>query len=158
MNRVLGIGTDIVYIPRFRELLLKYGDSPTFNRITSKFMNMEEQRHLYGLYKVNKPNSLNSSARYMAGIWAAKESSYKALSCFIPFDELPPARVIYSGLLRKNNESNGRPIITYSNKFESQFPEYSEVYNKYIGNKVSFLTSISHDTDYLVSFVCINTI
>ncbi|KAG0671516.1 holo-[acyl-carrier-protein] synthase [Maudiozyma exigua] len=94
MNNVLGIGTDIVYIPRIVGLLKRHhvtGDYRRLVRVTNKFMTSTEQERFFKL--LQKTDSVDSNEQlinYTAGVWATKESLLKALSGYIAPWELPP--------------------------------------------------------------------
>lgn len=158
---IRGIGVDIVYLPRIQQLITKYTyKRSTMMNIASKVMCFQEQEHFKSL--LNQISHHNDSTtltqqcvRYMAGIWATKESTYKAISSFIPPNEMIPAQTIYSQLLYKSNSRiTGSPQVDIMIDWLSARPEYETFYNKYIkGCKI--LLSISHDGDYLIAYTTI---
>ncbi|QLQ81445.1 hypothetical protein HG537_0F02060 [Torulaspora globosa] len=160
-TRILGIGTDIVHLSRFSKLLQKYplsanpNDQDTLIKIARKFMHSREITKLQLIVAGN--NNDKHTATYIAGIWAIKESILKAFSSFVPSSEMPTAQCIYTKLIYKEKKSNGQPIL----QFDKQFPSIvsdSELkfYDKYIKTPGTRpMVSISHDGDYLVSFVCL---
>ncbi|OGV48094.1 MAG: holo-[acyl-carrier-protein] synthase [Lentisphaerae bacterium GWF2_52_8] len=85
---ILGIGTDIVEIERFRRLIERHGDL-FLSRIFS-----EEER--------SEAASRRDPAPYFAGRWAAKEAFSKALGCGIG------AKCAWLELMVCNNAS-GKP-------------------------------------------------
>lgn len=149
----IGVGTDIVYIPRFSRLLRKY---PTelkdskFWKIANKFMHSYEKKVLSQIL-IERHSHLRA-VQYISGVWSIKESIYKSLSTQSDKDCLPPAQVIYTKLCYRDKDMENKPIIVIDqNSFISC--GYSDFYNNHIkGTK--FLLSISHDQDYLISFVC----
>lgn len=161
-SRILGIGTDVVHISRFSKLLQKYpvslanaNEQGSFIKIARKFMHPREITSLQHL--VSENNNDRHTATYVAGIWAIKESVLKAFSCFVPDPEMPTAQSIYTKLIYKEKKSSGRPIL----QFDEQFPAIAsdselKFYHKYIKSPGTRpMVSISHDEDYLVSFVCL---
>ncbi|CAD1780513.1 similar to Saccharomyces cerevisiae YPL148C PPT2 Phosphopantetheine:protein transferase (PPTase), activates mitochondrial acyl carrier protein (Acp1p) by phosphopantetheinylation [Maudiozyma barnettii] len=161
MNNILGIGTDIVYIPRMIGILKRnhaIGDYRKLKRITNKFMTVVEQEKFFKL--LNKSEYVESNKElinYTAGIWATKESILKALSGYIPATEVPPAQTIYSKLFTKSNKESGSPVIQIEASFPSICPTYSGFYNRYILNQIEVDLSISHDHDYLISYCLIKS-
>ncbi|CCD25052.1 holo-[acyl-carrier-protein] synthase NDAI_0E02350 [Naumovozyma dairenensis CBS 421] len=162
-RNLLGIGTDIVYLPRFQRLLMKYTNdddvyaiksSSALDRINDKFMHPIERATFRSLAN----ESLSKRAKYLAGVWATKEATLKALHCYIPSEHIPPAQVIYTKLLYKtNNTSTGSPQLQFDKNFSTTTPLYSQFFRDYINGKISTLLSISHDEQYLVSFVCLTS-
>ncbi|CCF59657.1 hypothetical protein KAFR_0H02480 [Kazachstania africana CBS 2517] len=157
MSRVLGIGTDIVYLPRFARLISKYGknsSSASLTKLTSKFMSEHEQKKVLGMMvKGHSTGNNDSIVRYAAGIWAAKEATYKALCSYVPAAAMPPAKTIYTKLLNKTNSETGTPMLELSSDFIEIHPEYSVFYKSYIQEHCKVFISISHDHDYLISYV-----
>lgn len=66
------IGTDIVYIPRIRRAVERYGE-----RFLSRVYTPGEQ-HVY-LQALNSRSSKSPAIAFLAGRWAAKEAVVKAL-------------------------------------------------------------------------------
>lgn len=159
MNNVLGIGTDIVYIPRITGLLTRnhvIGNNRKLKMITNKFMTEFEQNRFFKL--LDKSDEVNTTLiNYTAGIWATKESLLKALSCYVPKDDLPAAQAVYSKLFTKFNDPSGAPLIRIEKNSCKSDPSYHEFYNKYINDKIKILLSVSHDQDYLVSYCLIQS-
>ncbi|CAR22748.1 ACPS domain-containing protein [Lachancea thermotolerans] len=148
---MLGIGTDIVYLPRFAKIVEKHapvGQSTTFRKIATKFMHPEEVRHLYQMLQLgyNSP----SVVRYLAGVWATKEAIFKSLAAQRLEIPLLPAQKIYTQVFYKTNEQDGAPRVEFDSSIERLHPEFARAY---IAN-TRFVLSIAHDEDYLVSFVC----
>lgn len=148
---LIGIGTDIVYLPRFSRILAKPRTTPdTPPAVTRKFMHHQEVRHLQNLLRT-QPNN-DQAVSYMASVWGAKEALYKALASAIPSSLLPPASCIYTKLCyRSTLGATGRPLLSHDPAFQSE-TSHNRFYNQYIANS-EFLLSISHDQDYLTSFV-----
>lgn len=158
--RLLGIGTDIVYLPRFSRLLQKYrlssaAEPGKFIKIARKFMHP---------YEIAKMQSLASGAsrnehtiKYIAGIWATKESIFKAFSSFVPALEMPSAQCIYTKLIYKDKRSSGQPILQFDERFPANAsPSELSFYHRYVKKpNTRPIVSISHDKDYLVAVVCL---
>lgn len=161
MNNVLGIGTDIVYIPRIIGLLKRHhvsGDYRKLKRVTNKFMTITEQERFFNL--LQKTDSIDSNKQlinYTAGVWATKESLLKALSSYVVPEELPPAQTIYSKLFTKTNSDSGIPNINIESDFPEACSAHRQFYKKYIKNQIKIDISISHDHDYLISFAVIKS-
>lgn len=156
---VLGIGTDIVHLPRIARIIAKYGPSSgssSLYRITKKFMAEPERLKFQTLLtESNSDLNIQKAVRYMAGVWATKESLLKALSCYVPVSELPPAQTVYSKLFCKTNLSSGVPIVQILGDFPVRCPEYNDFYYNYIFRNLEALISISHDRDYLICYSCL---
>ena len=156
---VVGIGTDIVHLPRIARIIAKYGrssGSSSMYRITKKFMAGPERLRFQTLLTENNSElDMRNAVRYMAGVWATKESLLKALSCYVPVSELPPAQTIYSKLFCKKNLSSGVPIVQILEDFPTKCPEYKDFYYNYIFHDLEALISISHDQDYLICYSCL---
>ncbi|GMM56900.1 holo-[acyl-carrier-protein] synthase [Maudiozyma humilis] len=161
MSNVLGIGTDIVYIPRIAGLLqrsMTKGDTRKLQMVINKFMAAPEKQKLLKMVgDLNDPSPNNKATAYTAGVWATKESLLKALGCFVPAGSIPPAQTVYSKLFYKTNTETGRPIVHINNKFGQENLLYNDFFEKYINNKVSIDLSISHDKDYLISYCLIKS-
>ncbi|SCU95582.1 LAME_0F12662g1_1 [Lachancea meyersii CBS 8951] len=150
---VLGIGTDIVYLPRFAKLVSDDASARkarTNNRILGKFMHATELSKLQCMRQNNRPDT--ALVQYVAGVWATKEAVYKcfASSSNTSIIELPPAKTIYTRFCYKTNDSKGIPKLVFDQELAGVYPEFVKAY---IDN-TKFLLSISHDADYLVSYVC----
>ncbi|CAI4054298.1 hypothetical protein SUVZ_16G1390 [Saccharomyces uvarum] len=158
-RKIVGVGVDIVHLPRFARLLEKYSPldpvgRSTFQKITQKFMHEKERAHFRDLLAEEQHLS-PSLHRYIAGIWALKECSLKALCCRISKHDLPPAQVVYSRMLYKTQNSAGVPKLDYDKMFGQEYPKYKQLSKKY-GSFFStheFLVSLSHDKDYLIAIV-----
>ncbi|AMD19042.1 HBR141Cp [Eremothecium sinecaudum] len=153
---LLGIGSDIVFLPRFRKIIkaLPAVHQPSLVCLPSicrKFMHPMETEHLKSLLLRDASNE-SAAVRYIAGVWATKEAVYKALSSSVVPDHLPPASTIYTKLCYKvNYQDVGRPMVILDPKFRSK-TAYKLFWDRYVTNS-EFLVTISHDTDYLISFV-----
>ncbi|SCU82665.1 LADA_0C07140g1_1 [Lachancea dasiensis] len=150
-NVVLGIGTDVVYLPRFKNLISKYGsseDGKRLHRLLGKFMHNRELSEFQEL--VNGGKYGLPLVHYIAGIWATKEAVYKALASRQVACAMPPAQTIYTKLLYKTNDAKGVPRIEIDHSLTVQYPKF--IQDSILNTK--FLVSLSHDEDYLVSYVC----
>lgn len=164
-SRLLGVGTDIVYLPRFTKLLQRYPlqgsieKKHSFIRIARKFMHPTEIIQMNSLQATSKRSSMatDSVITYVAGIWAIKESIFKAFSSFVPSCEMPPAQSIYTKLVYKQNSSGKLPHVRFDDQFSIKASPFDfEFYKRYIGApSTEALVSISHDGDYLVAFTCL---
>ncbi|CCK72245.1 holo-[acyl-carrier-protein] synthase KNAG_0J01640 [Huiozyma naganishii CBS 8797] len=148
---MLGIGVDLVYLPRISKLIAKYKGSSTLNAICGKFMCAQEQAHMGQLLL---SGDATRTVQYMAGVWAAKEAVYKALSCFVPSNALPPAQTVYSQLMHKHNVGKC-PTLSTLESFPQLYPQHEQFYSKYILPS-RMLLSISHDGDYLIAYTTVS--
>ncbi|CAL9734892.1 mitochondrial holo-[acyl-carrier-protein] synthase [Monosporozyma servazzii] len=152
---IKGIGVDIVHLPRVFKLIDKYaGKRKTLQAIAGKVMCSKEQTHFYQLMNLwdNGSNERQKCTRYMAGIWATKEATYKCMSNFIPSQQMLPAQTIYTQLLYKNNNPlTGAPQVDLLTQLN---PQYQKFYEKYLHDS-KIMLSISHDGDYLISYSAI---
>ncbi len=116
---IVGVGTDIQDILRIEAVLSSKGEA-----FLDKFLSEKEKE-----YCLNKGYSSHS----IAGRWAAKEATHKALTGsvkkMIPFIEMEIMR-----------DENGKPVIYFPN---GNFPE-----------DLNCFLSISHSRDYATA-VCI---
>ncbi|CCE64002.1 hypothetical protein TPHA_0G01660 [Tetrapisispora phaffii CBS 4417] len=184
-NKVVGIGTDILYLPRLTNILDKhalalsnnikltsstnerYNSLSSLSKICNKFMHKNEIDHLNEMLvgtQQNTPNfKTNAIHNYIGGIWAIKESTYKAISqhkhTFSEKIPLPPAQTIYTKLLYKTNtsNSNGLPQLHIDTNFGGSSNVTDQIfYNKLLNPKdYEILISLSHDTNYVVAYTCI---
>ncbi|CUS20412.1 LAQU0S01e06018g1_1 [Lachancea quebecensis] len=148
---ILGIGTDIVYLPRFAKIVEKHApieQSTAFRRMMSKFMHPIEISQLNQMLQsgCNSP----SVVRYLAGVWATKEAIFKSLATQRLEEPLLPAQTIYTQVFYKANDQDGAPRIEIDSSIKCSHPEFARAY--IAGTRL--MLSIAHDEDYLVSFVC----
>ncbi|AAS51355.2 ACR129Wp [Eremothecium gossypii ATCC 10895] len=137
--RVLGIGTDLVYMPRVVELLRRMpAGSGAHARFAGKFMHARERAGALGA---------KDQARYVAGVWAAKEALYKAVAGA----DAPPAATLYRACY-KEADAVGRPTLQVD-AGELQRAGHMRFWEERLAG-TRFLLSVSHDEDYLVAFVC----
>jgi holo-[acyl-carrier protein] synthase len=124
---IVGMGTDLVFIPRFRKLIAQYGD-----RVLRRLFHPSEIQ--------NKPLIEEKCAQYFASRWAVKEATVKALG--------------QSGIGSKQMyiEKRGSPIphlVLEGEALErlNQLTNSSRTVHKHV--------SISHDHDYAIATVII---
>ncbi|CAR28572.1 hypothetical protein ZYGR_0S02050 [Zygosaccharomyces rouxii] len=150
IQRVLGIGTDIVFTPRISHLLQRFPPNGSgFKRLTTKFMHQHELEELQLLlYQKKDPTT------YLAGVWATKECVWKAMTSFVDPKLMPPAISVYTRLCYKTKGPRGSPFLVFDSNFPQTTPLHSLFYNEVIyKRKIKALLSISHDKDYLVAFM-----
>ncbi|QLG70658.1 hypothetical protein HG535_0A06000 [Zygotorulaspora mrakii] len=159
---LVGVGTDIVYLPRIAKLLDKYTSNrdrniSRFHKITQKFMHPIELNQLDTLLTEGS-SSKTRLTTFIGGVWASKESTYKALSCFVPHDMIPPAKTIYTGLFYKMNAKNGYPTLQFDDKFQESHLANQDFYRDFVKiPQIKPLISIAHDHDYLACFVSLSS-
>ncbi|GAX68713.1 holo-[acyl-carrier-protein] synthase [Saccharomyces cerevisiae] len=156
-RKIAGVGVDIVYLPRFAHILEKYSPfdpcgRSTLNKITRKFMHEKERFHFSNL--LIEENCLTPRLHeYIAGVWALKECSLKALCCCVSKHDLPPAQVLYAGMLYKTQTDTGVPQLEFDKMFGKKYPKYQQLSKNYdsLFSTHEFLVSLSHDKDYLIA-------
>ena len=87
---ILGLGTDIVEIPRIAAVLERHGD---------QFMER--------VFTADETKQADGRIAYFAGRWAAKEAAAKALGCGIG------ERCAFADI-EIVNDDRGRPVMTFS--------------------------------------------
>ena len=121
---VVGIGTDLVFIPRIRETINIYGDS----FIKKTFTTSENE----GAF------DRKDKAKYYATLFACKEAVFKAISHSLN------GRSFDLRTVETLHNENGEPYISISDDFRTLLKE--------IGIN-SLLVTVSHEKDYVVAFV-----
>ncbi|AET38141.1 holo-[acyl-carrier-protein] synthase Ecym_2409 [Eremothecium cymbalariae DBVPG len=172
-NNLLGIGTDVVRVSRFLRLMEKYSSKQQqlsdqragrngFERFTKKFMHPYEVKQFYGevVEAATTASGRCSSvqqmrnARYLAGIWATKEAIYKALVSGLQRpNALPAASAIYKQFYKSNDAVTGCPVINVDVGGFRETAGLERFWNMHVKGS-RFLLSVSHDGDYVVTFVC----
>ena len=129
---IIGIGTDILNLERFKKTLDKF-DQKFIDRIYGKNEILISQ------------NKLQVSTNYLGKRFSAKEATWKALS---------PVRG--DGLVFKEieilNDTNGKPYLFFSGKTK----EFIEKKEKNLKAKLKFNISISDDNPFVITFVVIS--
>ncbi|KAK5577583.1 hypothetical protein RB653_002526 [Dictyostelium firmibasis] len=157
MNKLFGIGNDIVKISRLEASFKRHGDKflkRAFNDVEiSIFKSLNptpsitegiNENSNSDINNENNNNNNNSNKRgfeYLAGRWAAKESIYKAIG------NQDRSKLNFQNI-QILNEPNGRPYVNLL--------EPTQTYFKELGiNKIHI--AISHDTDYAISNVILES-
>ena len=109
MQNIMGIGTDIVQIPRIEKLLKKYGDS-----FARKILGQEELEKFFSIIDSKK-------SAFLAKRFAAKEAVSKALGCGIS------SRCSFKDIQIKNLPT-GVPIAQLRNSKEKFLISISDDY------------------------------
>ena len=123
---IIGIGTDIVEIKRFEQLLARRGEQFKKRIFTNAEIQLGEWR--------------NNLSTFFAGRWAAKEACAKALGSGIGGDcSFTDIEIL--------NDNNGRPKLQLSGAGKKTL---SRIGGKYIH------ISISHERSYAVATVIIS--
>mmetsp|Transcript_261 Transcript_261/g.502 ORF Transcript_261/g.502 Transcript_261/m.502 type:complete len:132 (-) Transcript_261:1246-1641(-) len=130
MSKIIGLGVDITHIPRIRLAWERFGA-----RFENRFLHIAEKERLRGYDGFNR-----KQVEFLASRWAAKEAAFKALKSSTP-------RVAFTDLCILNRE-NGVPFLELCGS--------AEVVAKEMGVKETFL-SLSHDTDYAIAQVILQT-
>ena len=129
---IIGIGTDILNLERFKNIL---------NRYDQKFIN-----RIYGKNEIlNSQNKSHISNNFLGKRFSAKEATWKALS---------PIRG--DGLFFKEieilNDMDGKPYLFFSGKTK----KYIDKKEKHLKAKLKFDISMSDDTPFVITFVVIS--
>ncbi len=129
---IIGIGTDILNLERFKKTLDKF-DQKFIDRIYGKNEILILQ------------NKLQVSTNYLGKRFSAKEATWKALS---------PIRG--DGLVFREieilNDTNGKPYLFFSGKTK----EYINKKEKNLKAKLKFNISLSDDNPFVITFVVIS--
>ena len=129
---IIGIGTDILNLERFKKTLNKY-DQKFIDRIYGKNEILISQ------------NKQDVTINYLGKRFSAKEATWKALS---------PVRG--DGLVFREieilNDINGKPYLYFSGKTK----EYIEKKEKKLKAKLKFNISLSDDNPFVITFVVIS--
>ena len=129
---IIGIGTDILNLERFKKILDKY-DQKFIDRIYGKNEILISQ------------NKLQVSTNYLGKRFSAKEATWKALS---------PVRG--DGLVFREieilNDNNGKPYLFFSGKTKG----YINKKEKNLKAKLKFNISLSDDNPFVITFVVIS--
>ena len=129
---IIGIGTDILNLERFKKTLDKF-DQKFIDRIYGKNEILISQ------------NKLQVSTNYLGKRFSAKEATWKALS---------PVRG--DGLFFREieilNDTNGKPFLFFSGKTK----EYINKKEKNLKAKLKFNISLSDDNPFVITFVVIS--
>ncbi|KAM9966433.1 hypothetical protein ACTFIR_006649 [Dictyostelium discoideum] len=156
MNKIFGIGNDIVKISRLESSFKRHGDKflkRAFNEVEiSIFKSLNPTASITESIDDNDNNELNNNNNnnnknnnrgfeYLAGRWAAKESIYKAIG------NQDRSKLNFQNI-QILNESNGRPYVNLLEPTQSYFKELGI-------NKIHL--AISHDTDYAISNVILES-
>lgn len=128
---LISIGTDILNASRMETKLLRQWGKPQFDRFSSRILHPQrELPQFHDLYKTAGPRSSEFSemVRLISNSWCCKEAVFKCLT--------KEEQIVFS--MRdwyKGNTPEGRPFIK-NEKFQD-----------------NFMVTLSHDGDFLVSFV-----
>ncbi|XBW37438.1 hypothetical protein QEN19_003019 [Hanseniaspora menglaensis] len=128
---ILGVGCDIVYLPRIVRIIQKENNFTRLSLISKKIMHPVEYKKYNELVRLQNVDMI---VQYFASIWSIKESLYKSLS----YEEqknisfIKMCRTYY-----KTNDSaqNNRPLLVGGN------------FN------IKYHLSLSHDTHYVTSYL-----
>lgn len=141
---VIGIGIDIVHIPRIQQIFLKYGDR-FLNRAYHKeeieeFRELERSFQKQQLWNWKPKNKLpDKHFTFLASRWAMKEATHKSIGGVkrLPFPEIQ---------IKRN--SQGKPELVSEGFAAKIFRE--------LGVSKS-LISISHDGEYAIANIVLHT-
>ena len=120
---IVGIGTDLVHIPRMQELLNKYGDKIAARILSDAELDVFEKS--------------NNQAAFLAKRFAAKEATAKALGTGFR-DGLSLRHIEVS------NDNNGKPTLQFLQRG-------LDLTNKL--NVSRSMISLSDENDYAIAFV-----
>jgi len=99
---VMGIGCDVVKIGRVRRLMQAHGD-----RFVRRVLHPSESV----LFAEHRSRSVSSAAQFLAGRWAAKEATRKALSSNSSATETDQLRRLDMRLLCVESSASGKPCL-----------------------------------------------
>ncbi|KAK7049585.1 hypothetical protein VNI00_005616 [Paramarasmius palmivorus] len=125
---ILGIGVDIVHIPRVLDVLRRRGSDKFASRILSR----KEMREWHLKHRPSESCS-TQSAQFLAVRWALKEAAYKAL--------YPTIKPTWKDLTYQGKSKDGsKPTLQYLPS-DSQIPG------------ITLHSSVSHDGEYVFASV-----
>ncbi|KAJ8658208.1 holo-[acyl-carrier-protein] synthase [Lichtheimia ornata] len=124
---ILGIGVDIVHLPRIAALIARRGREPLAKRILSP------DEYTEFLQRCSSDRNIEQQVMYLGSRWCIKEATYKAL---FPVHKLEWKQVTVA-------KDQGKPMLRILN---------SEAY----GIRKAHV-SLSHDTDYAVAQVILES-
>lgn len=131
---ILGVGCDILYLPRIKQMLQK--ETKKFNRLTlisNKIMHPVELQHYHRLLETHDEGKI---IEYFGSIWSIKESIYKSLS-FKEQKSLPFFKMCRTYYKINDPKQNNRPLLI-----------------KQDGDKGTLHhLSLSQDTNYIASYL-----
>lgn len=161
---ILGLGTDLAYIPRFVDLLKSKSDRRIL-RMAERILHPRHERPKFDTFisllkdnnsstqhDLEKEQALQRAAKYLATTWACKEALYKSLD----FKDQKSCRFNkWHKTYQYSPSEQQKHIETPETLIESRFKKptlYNEQYFKNHANE-AFLLSISHDGDYVTATV-----
>ncbi|BGP24885.1 holo-[acyl-carrier-protein] synthase [Rhodotorula toruloides] len=125
---ILGVGVDVLHIPRLRSLLARRDPAALARRILSR-AELDE----WSGVKVDD----RLSERYLALRWTAKEATYKAL--------YPHVKARWADLLVQKDGS--KPLVRLSEDFGPAPIALSDQH------QLRLHLSVSHDADVMIAYV-----
>lgn len=124
MSKIYGIGTDLVFIPRIRKMVIKFNE-----RFALRILSDREFK------KYDSILELDQKINFLAKRFAAKEALSKALGCGI-------GKTLSFKDISILNHPSGAPWVLLSTASEAKFTE-----------KFNFFVSLSDDNEYAQAFV-----
>ncbi len=104
---LIGIGVDLVYIPRIEKLLAQYG-----SKFLKKVFSEEEIEYAF---------KRKNTSFHLASAFASKEAFFKAVGGYIPFS--------FKEIILKRNPKTGAPYLELTGKAK-------EIFQKRGGKKI----------------------
>ncbi|KAI9011912.1 4'-phosphopantetheinyl transferase [Phycomyces nitens] len=126
---ILGIGVDLLHLPRLASLVARRGSDGLAKRILSK----DEHEVFVSKFLPSDEHSKEQKLMFLAKRWCIKEAVYKAL---FPIHKLEWKQVTVSKL---QDDDLGKPVLKVKNA-------------KTYGIKSAHV-SLSHDGDYVIAQV-----
>jgi phosphopantetheine--protein transferase-like protein len=128
---IIGIGCDILYIPR----ITKISNSPSrLNNIAKKIMHEAEYENFSRLIR---SQNKKLTVSYFASIWCCKEAYYKSLT-YNEQKRTPFFQICRQFYKANNIYENNKPVIINPSDHEKNIKVH---------------ISLSHDTDYVTSYI-----
>lgn len=127
---ILGIGVDIVHVPRIAKILQRtYG-----SRLATKILSPPEQARWGELHAHDSPEE--TRLRFLAVRWCVKEAAYKAM--------YPTAKPSWKELTYTSLSNGIKPSLVYSPNAPSTEKAFESIH-----------VSVSHDGEYIFSQVLV---
>ncbi|KXN83688.1 Holo-[acyl-carrier-protein] synthase [Leucoagaricus sp. SymC.cos] len=126
---LLGIGVDIVHLPRIAAIVKRQAGHKFARRILSS-SELEQWDRL-------RDADVQQQIRFLAVRWAVKEAAYKAL--------YPTVKSTWKHLSYRGHSSSGeKPTLSYLSSSDESAREVGPIY-----------VSVSHDGDYAIAYVTV---
>ncbi|OBA28006.1 hypothetical protein HANVADRAFT_103590 [Hanseniaspora valbyensis NRRL Y-1626] len=130
---ILGIGCDIIYLPRIRQIIQRDTKLKRLTAISQKIMHPIEFKEYNNLLLLQDRELL---VKYFGSVWCIKEAIYKSMT-FKEQQKTPFFQMCKTYCKINDPQQNNRPILIKQDK----------------NNFIKYHLSLSHDTEYIASYL-----